>query len=221
MAGDESLFAQKLKRHRVTTGRHGRMTQEQLAEALGVSLDAISKYERSLSFIRGDLEHRLAERLGWSGDEVRACREDWEGRASHAGPVYRLMGQAEVDRHFGGSWRAAADAAVEMSFRSMGEVPDALATEARVYAEITSTFRDLSAAVLFEGLIVAQWVVTPFLEEDEALFRDRRYRETALSVDRLHRPILPGTLFGYSPAFVVARGHERAAACRADRIRRR
>lgn len=54
-----SLFAQKLRSHRIGSGRHGRMTQEELAMILNVSVDAISKYERSLSYIRGDLEYQL------------------------------------------------------------------------------------------------------------------------------------------------------------------
>ena len=72
-----SPFARHLRAWREATGQHGRMTQEGLADLLGVSVDAIGKYERSVSFIRGDLEHRLVERLGWSRDEVLACREDW------------------------------------------------------------------------------------------------------------------------------------------------
>ena len=41
-----SLFAQKLRAHRIGCGEHGRMTQEELAASLDVSVDAISKYER-------------------------------------------------------------------------------------------------------------------------------------------------------------------------------
>ena len=55
MPDQPSLLAQKLRDHRARQGRHGRMTQEELAEALGVSVDAIGKYERSRSYLRGDL----------------------------------------------------------------------------------------------------------------------------------------------------------------------
>ena len=61
-----SLFAQKLRAYRIGRAGHGRMTQEELAAALDVSVDAISKYERSLSYIRGDLENRLAGNLNLS-----------------------------------------------------------------------------------------------------------------------------------------------------------
>ena len=56
-----SLFARKLRAYRTSAGAHGRLTQEALAERLGVSVEAVGKYERSLSYIRGDLEPRLAD----------------------------------------------------------------------------------------------------------------------------------------------------------------
>ncbi len=81
-----SLFAQKLRYHRIDSVGHGRVTQEELAVKLNVSVDAIGKYELSLSYIHGDLEYQLQEKLGWSLEDVVACREDWEvGRAQHSG----------------------------------------------------------------------------------------------------------------------------------------
>lgn len=210
MSESQSLFARKLKEHRLLSGRHGRMTQEQLADMLEVSLEAVSKYERSLSFMRGDLEHRLVERLGWSQDAVLACREDWAARRSAEKPVYRIMDDEAVDQHFGGCWRRASDEAVRISFAALGDLPDVLAAERSVYATITSTFRDMAACVLHDGAIVAQWVVLPLLPEDEANFRACRFDEQVLSVERVNRPILPGEYFGYCPALIVAPGHERA-----------
>lgn len=207
----ESLFARKLKRHRIEHGRHGRMTQDQLADALGVSLDAVSKYERSLSFIRGDLEHRLIERLGWSTDTVLACREDWEVRGTANTSVYRIMDDAAVDAHFGGSWRRASEAAVDESFQALGELPQSLAAERATYAEISSTYRDMAICVMKDDRIVAQWFVFPLLPEDEAAFRALSFDEHVLAPDRIHQPILPGEYFGYCPALIVLPGHERAA----------
>ena len=98
-----SLFARKLRAHRAGHGRHGRMTQEALAELLDVSVDAVSKYERSLSYIRGDLEHRLTERLGWGMEDVLACREDWEaGRSRPSGPSHRLLSELDILAEFDG-----------------------------------------------------------------------------------------------------------------------
>ena len=98
------IDARKLKALRQ---QHG-WTQEELAELLDVSPDAIGKYERSLSYIRGDLEPRLIERLGWSRDEVIACREDWEARQSGTGAArYRLLDGPTVDEVYGGSWAEA------------------------------------------------------------------------------------------------------------------
>lgn len=108
MTRHPSLFARKLRNWRARNGEHGRVTQEALAETLDVSVDAIGKYERSVSFIRGDLEHRLSERLGWSRDEILACREDWEAR--HIGKAktgYQVLDDAVVDEMFSGSWHEA------------------------------------------------------------------------------------------------------------------
>ena len=94
---EPSLLARKLRAHRARGGKSGRMTQEELAELLDVSVDAIGKYERSVSFVRGDLEHRLIERLGWSLADVADCRTDWE--ANHLHPRqsrYRLLDEPTV-----------------------------------------------------------------------------------------------------------------------------
>jgi biotin operon repressor len=92
------------------------MTQEALAEMLGVSVDAIGKYERSVSFIRGDLEPRLSDALGWSREDILACREDWEIR-QHArhGRGYRLLDQSVLDEAFGGSLEAAIVSGLDMA----------------------------------------------------------------------------------------------------------
>lgn len=208
-----SLFAEKLRTYRAANGRHGRMTQEQLAEAMGVSVDAVGKYERSLSFIRGDLEHRLADCLGWSRDEILACREDWTARAggSH-GARYRLLDRTAVDTLFGGSWRDAARASIVLANGVFGDLPGELAANDRVFTPIYEAHPQHWRAVVHDGRMVAKWSMLFLMPKDEALFREGRLLESELSVDRLRQPILPGTYFGYCPALIVARGHEPAAA---------
>lgn len=213
MPNDPSLFAEKLRTYRAASGRHGRMTQEQLAEALGVSVDAIGKYERSVSFIRGDLEHRLAECLGWSRDDILACREDWSLRSRGASaPQYRLLDQTLVDELFDGSWHAAARASVDLANGVFTDLPGELAANSDVFTPIYQAHPDHWRAVVHHGRMVAKWAMLFLLPEDEALFREGRLLESELSVDRLRQPLLPGTYFGYCPALIVARGHEAASA---------
>jgi transcriptional regulator with XRE-family HTH domain len=212
MPETDSLFARKLRAWRTGAGRHGRMTQEELAERLGVSVDAIGKYERSQSFIRGDLEHRLADALGWSRDEIVACREDWESRrgaAEHA--AYQLLDDDVVQSVYDGSWQRASHESIALAIEEFGALPEELAANDRVFGPIYEAYRDHWAAVMRGDRMVAKWTL-PFLNaEDEALFRAGRLLEADLSIERIRRPILPGTYFGYSPAVVVRRGHESAS----------
>lgn len=213
MAQTESLFASRLKRHRLGHGEHGRMTQEQLGEALGVSVDAISKYERSLSFIRGDLEHRLAERLGWSRSDIVACRNDWSARSNGAeSGRYRLLDQGLVDEIYGGSWREASLASVDFADHVFGDLPDDLAVNSEVFTPIYAAFPSHWAVVMRGDQIVAKWAIVFLMPEDEKLFREGAFMERDLSLDRLRQPILPGRYFGYSPVVIVERGHEAASA---------
>ncbi|SPH24967.1 hypothetical protein DEA8626_04000 [Defluviimonas aquaemixtae] len=211
MAESASLFARKLRAWRAGAGIHGRITQEMLAERLGVSVDAVGKYERSASFIRGDLEHRLADELGWSREEILACREDWDARRQEPRKgAYRLLDDTLVGEVYGGSWHRAARASIVLANEEFGVLPEELAPNEKVFLPIYETYRDHWAAVMRDGRMVAKWAL-PFLDfEDEALFRAGRLIEAELSVDRIRRPILPGTYYGYSPAVVVRPGHEAA-----------
>lgn len=65
--------------------------------------------------------------------------------------------------------------------------------------------------VLSGDEVVAKWSLPFLLPEDEVRFRDGVLLESALTADRLHRPLLPGSYYGYCPAVVVAPGHEAAA----------
>ncbi len=207
-----SLFARKLRAWRAASGSHGRQTQEQLAELLGVSVDSIGKYERSVSFIRGDLEHRLADRLGWSRDEILACREDWEARSRRPDQsIHRLLDEAVVNQVFDGSWRQACLASIEMADAALGPLPDGLEANEKVFLPIYETYRDHWSAVMHNNQMVAKWALPFLLPEDEALFRKGFLIESELSVDRIRQPILPGTYFGYCPALIVCHGHEAAS----------
>lgn len=209
MAESASLFARKLRAWRAGAGRHGRMTQEMLAERLGVSVDAVGKYERSVSFIRGDLEHRLADALGWSREEILACREEWEARrGAQAQGAYRLLDNDVVDKVYDGSWRDAARASITLAIEEFDALPAELAANERVFLPIYDAFRDHWAVVMRDDRMVAKWTLPLLNPEDEALFRAGRLIEADLSLDRIRRPILPGTYFGYSPAVVIRRGHE-------------
>ena len=207
-----SLFAEKLRLWRSNNGTHGRITQEALAALLEVSVDAIGKYERSLSFIRGDLESRLSERLGWSLDEVLACRLDWEARQGNRDiSKYQLLDDALVDRHFDSSYRQAICHMLSSVDKELGRLPDELAVNKRVFLPIYQTYSDHWQMVIRDGQMVAKWALLLLFPEDEADFRACRLRESNLSVDRVRQPILPGTYFGYCPALIVSRGHEGAA----------
>ena len=212
MAENPSLFAQKLRDWRLKNGIHGRVTQEQLAGILDVSVDAIGKYERSVSFIRGDLEHRLAECLGWTRDEILACREDWESRyLGKAKEGYRVLDDALVREHFDGSWTKAIIAMIEYVERELGEMPDELAANVDVFLKLYEDFRDTWAVILKDGKFVAKWGVLLLRRPEEDEFRQGRLMESQLTVESIHRPLLPGTCFGYCPALVVSKGHEAAS----------
>lgn len=207
-----SLFAKHLRAWREATGQHGRITQEGLADLLGVSVDAIGKYERSVSFIRGDLEHRLVERLGWSRDEVLACREDWSALQQGAGRSgYAILDQASLDRVFGGSLRAAIKAGLAIADREFGNLPDDFAADPDRFVPLYEATTGQWAAALKDDEIVAKWSLPFLLPEDEARFRDRTFVENTLTVERLRRPVFPGAYFGYCPALVVRSGHEAVA----------
>ena len=211
MSATESLFAQKLRQHRLERGTHGRMTQEQLAEEIGVSVDAIGKYERSLSFIRGDLEHRLVERLGWSQDAVLACREEWEGRRARPDLGYRILDWRLMKQLFGGSVAAASDAAIEYSLEQFGNLPSELSVDCGVFEGINEAFPESWTGVLQDGRFVAKLSVLTLEPELEVAFMEGRLMENELDVDKIRRPILPGSYFAYCPALIISPGHERAA----------
>lgn len=209
MSPSPSLFARKLKSWRASHGKHGRVTQETLADLLDVSVDAIGKYERSVSFIRGDLEHRLADRLGWARSEIQACREDWEirQRVPRSAP-YRLVDDAVVNEVFSGSWDVAVEVMNTMAADQFAGLPVECAAENDVFAPIYNRYRNQWRAIEYQGQIVAIWVCLTLYDDDEAEFRKRRLIECDLTVDSVCQPILPGTYFGYSTAVVVCPGHE-------------
>ncbi|SFC03074.1 helix-turn-helix domain-containing protein [Tropicimonas isoalkanivorans] len=214
MPTSPSLFARKLREWRAANGEHGRMTQEELAERLDVSLDAISKYERSVSFIRGDLEPRLADRLGWRREDILACRQDWEDRrqtAPQARERYRLLDRQVLEDSFGGSQAKAIENALVMARAEFADIPEAMQPQPRLWTEVYLRFPDHWAAVVWQNQIVAKWALPFLCPEDEVRFRDGGLEEETLSADRLHRPLLPGSYFGYSPAVVVLPGHEAAS----------
>ena len=204
----ETLFARRLRDFRSSAGEHGRLTQEQLAGMLGVSVDAIGKYERSLSYIRGDLEHRLSERLGWSREDVLACREDWEGRARQAGRRYRVMDNAAPDAIFGGSLEAAVAAHLAMATRVFGDLPAELEVNLEVFAGSMIAFPGNWMSVLEGENIAASWTVFFLLPQDVELFRLGALEERTLTADRLRQAILPGRYYGYCPGLFVAPGEE-------------
>ena len=189
------------------------MTQEDLAGILEVSVDAVGKYERSVSYPRGDLEHRLVERLGWSREDVRACREDWDVRRHRPrGDGYRLLDENLLGQHFGGSWTEAARATVGFSASHMPDLPQPFEADLGIFVPISVAFPDHWASVMGQGRIVATWALPFLLPDDVERFRSRTFMESNLSHERFHRPLLPGRYFGYCTSLVVARGHEAASA---------
>ena len=207
-----SLFAQKLKAHRLGQGRHGRMTQGELAETLGVSLDAISKYERSLSFIRGDLEARLIDTLGWSREDVVACREDWEaGRRRQTGGTYRLVSEDACIAMFDGSYAACNAAIAALEYGDLETMPDGYSASAEGWVETARSGAVNSVYVFREKSMVAFFGLVFFGPDLEQRFRDSVLEDAEIRAYLLKRPILPGSYFGYCPALYIARGHEAAA----------
>ena len=214
MSDRMSLFARMLRAHRSGAGAtvQGRMTQEQLAERLCVSVEAVSKYERSLSYVRGDIEARLIEGLGWSAADVAACRQDWVAhhlRPRQAG--YRLLSAEEAEREFGGSRAEVARAIMRLIEREMPEIPNGFGTDDDIWVPILTRFFNHGALVAQGAELVAHSGILFLDEEDSAHFRACAFDETAMSAERLVRPILPGAYYGYCPVVVIARGHEAAA----------
>jgi transcriptional regulator with XRE-family HTH domain len=156
------------------------MTQEELAEMLGVNVDAIEKYERSVSFIRGDLERRLSDRPGWSSDVIVRCRLDWQTRQRR--PLkkpYRILDDTLVEEILDGSWRDASLASVEMAGAELGVLPQEFGADADVFAPNYETFRDHWGAIMCKNLMVAKWTLPFLLPEDEVLFKAGRLIEFA------------------------------------------
>ncbi|NNE81606.1 MAG: helix-turn-helix transcriptional regulator [Silicimonas sp.] len=212
MISDSSLFAKSLRDWRAKNGTHGRMTQEELAARLEVSVDAISKYERAQSFIRGDLEHRLGEKLGWSRDQILACREDWEHRTRRRDAnTYRVLDDDLVGALFDGSWHEAGKASIVLAETAFDALREEFAVNQDVFLPIYERYRDHWAAIMKDGQMVAKWTLPFILPEDVKRLRNGTFVEANLSADRIHQPILPGTYYGYCPALVVLPGHEGAA----------
>jgi transcriptional regulator with XRE-family HTH domain len=212
MQNTSSLFARKLRDWRLTSGTHGRLTQEQLADRLGVSIEAIGKYERSLSFIRGDLEHRLIENLGWTRSEVLACRADWQARqqGGKAGG-YRLLDAALSEALFGGDWDAISRSGLDLAKEAFGPLPSELEVCDETLEPAYRAFPDNWELILHGDRPVGKWAVFFLTPEDETLFRAGQIVESELTIDRVHRPLLPGTYFGYCTELIVLPGHETAA----------
>ncbi len=207
-----SLLAERLRHFRATAGEHGRLTQEELAERLGVSVDAIGKYERSVSFPRGDLEHLLSERLGWTREAISECRLDWETHHLHPKPeTYRLLDDVLLEDVYGGSLEAASRDVLSLSAEAMGNLPEAFQPFEGPWHRFNLRYPSQWRAVLKDGRMVAKWVLALLNEDDEARFRNGTLIEAEISADRMRRPILPGRYFGYCPALVVRPGHEAAS----------
>lgn len=207
-----SLFAEKLRAHRIGRGEHGRMTQEQLAAALDVSVEAISKYERSRSYIRGDLEHRLIDNLGWSMQDILACREDWEAaRDKPSNTTYRLLLNREPLDFFDGSAEAFTQALATLEADDAQDWPDGFTVASPVWAEIQRGSLISGPVVMLGAEIVAHAAIIYPGQVLEKRFRDGVFNEGEIELDLLKRPILPGAYFAYCPAIYIAKGHEAAA----------
>lgn len=213
MRDRRSLFARKLRDYRAGgVGGAGRQTQEQLAERLGVSVDAVGKYERSLSFIRGDFERRLVDRLGWSPAEVTACRVDWE--THHLRPTaagYRLFDAPGLTAFFGAPMREVDREVFALLDAHLPPLPDGFAAENRIWGEIYTRLPSYAAYAVSNGQIVGHWALVLFGPEEAATFRARAFLEASVTPDLVHRAVFPGAYFGYCPAVVIARGHDAVA----------
>lgn len=210
MTNCSSLLAKKLRSFRTHSGAHGRMTQEQLADLLGVSVDAISKYERSVSFMRGDLEHRLVEKLGWTRDEVIACRQDWETRAHASGPAYRVFREFNVASELGSVEEA--DLAVQALEREGAhDFPDGFSASAPIWRDILRAGAMSGVYVTSNGVLGAHLSLVFLNDTLEARFRERCLVESEFTLDALRSPLLPGDYFGYCAGVYIAQGHQKAA----------
>ncbi|MFD0980939.1 helix-turn-helix domain-containing protein [Tropicimonas aquimaris] len=207
-----SLFARRLREFRVSGGVHGRMTQEQLADLIGVSVDAIGKYERSLSFIRGDLEHRLIEVLGWSAAEVTECRLDWDAFHLHTRKSrYRQLDDAMLDEVFDGDMTRVSHAIHRLFAQVIPDISDDFGPEADRWDPIITRFRHHGCCVYDGTELVGHWGLQFLNQEDTDRFYARRLLESDLDADRLRRPIMPGLYFGYCPVVAILPGHEAIA----------
>lgn len=206
-----SLFAQKLRAHRLARGQHGRMTQEALAEALGVSLDAIGKYERSVSYIRGDLEARLVDRLGWQPEDVVACREDWAlGRPRPRDTGYRCIQGCAIQAEFESAADGVTDALAHMETGEAADLPDGFSAGDTIWRDLQEAGCIYGPyALLGDALVGHVGLIFPGADA-EAAFRNRSFDEANLTRDNVRRPVLPGRYFAYCPAVYIARGHEAA-----------
>jgi len=211
MTTQPSLFAHKLKAHRARAGQHGRMTQEELADLLGVSVDAISKYERSLSYIRGDFEHRLTEALGWSHDEVIACREDWETVRKQSRETYRLFREHDVIDEIDGTVSGVNAAILKLEESEGVDFPEGYSANDPIWDDILGG-GTLAGAYVMHGKTLVGHTALLFPNEDlESQFHSGDLEESVFSRETLKRPILPGEYFAYCPAVYLARFHEAAA----------
>jgi len=212
MPAYKSLFSQKLKEHRIRHGRNGRMTQEELAEELNVSVDAVSKYERSLSFIRGDLECRLTEVLGWSREDVIDCRRDWE--ASQSQPdrqSYRLVLNRDILSEFQGDPVSVSQAIAALEVDGENKIPEGFAADDPCWCELQRAGCVFGSYVMLGSRLVGHaGLMFPGAQIEKAFF-DRKLEEGELKPSFFKRPILPGQYFAYCPEISLATGHEHAA----------
>ena len=212
MSTHASLFSQKLKEHRIKCGRNGRMTQEELADALSVSVDAISKYERSLSFIRGDLESRLTDVLGWSREDVIACRQDWEARQSIPDrQPYRLVLNRDILGEFQDDAVLVSQAIAAMEIGGETDIPEGFAADDPVWCELQHAGCVFGSYIMHGSQLVGHAGLMFPGSQVEQTFLDRRLDESKLEPALFKRPILPGQYFAYCPEISLATGHEHAA----------
>ncbi len=213
MSRQASLFARKLRAYRTQAGAHGRLTQEALADRLGVSCEAVGKYERSLSYIRGDLEHRLVDRLGWNRTEVEACRQDWDSFRVNPAQTYRALSQEEVTEVFG-NWTQAAHAVTQLVDEELrSSFSEGFNTDDSIWVPIIAAYPSHGGFITKGETLVGHWGMQFLADTDRDSLRARTFVESHLTTDCLRRPILPGHYYGYCPVVVIARGHEGAAPC--------